>query len=156
VGRERGLQPHAANLNTGGFPCQAPVILDTFGSYVHNGQIVKSYENEEMVRYAPPEVIKTGRRCAQYVEDLMTICTSHIERFNCTTQQLVKRFCRLTFSFSMRHENIKSAVAMHIANYNFCWRIRLLDNTSKQRSTAAMMAAVVDNLWTFEDLYRHM
>ena len=88
----------------------------------------------------------------------MTICTSHIERFNCTTRQFVKRFCRLTLAFSKKLTNLEAAVAMHIANYNFCWQPAYLDPqtkkaTGKRNTPAAMRAGITDRLWTFRDLY---
>lgn len=144
---------HKPQISTDGFGAYPGAILDTFGSRVQYGQIIKAYANEEMGRYAPPEVVQSERRRVQYVENLWTICTSHIERFNCTTRQFVKRFCRLTLAFSKKLDNLKAAVAMHLANYNWCWRTRQPGNTSKLRPTAAMMAGVTDRLWSFEDLY---
>jgi IS1 family transposase len=140
-------------ISTDGFPAYPAAILDTFEGNVQYGQIIKGYENEEMGRYAPPEVVSTERRRVQYVENLRTICTSHVERFNCTTRQFVKRFCRLTLAFSKKLANLEAAVAMHVAYYNFVWRTRLPGNTSKRRPTAAMMAGVTNELWKFEDLY---
>ena len=140
-------------ISSDGWPAYPPAILDTFGSQVQYGQIVKCYANAEMGRYAPPEVVQSNRHRVQYVRNLYTICTSHIERFNCTTRQFVKRFCRLTLAFSKKLRNLKAAVAMHIANYNFCWRPRQNGNSGKLRPTPAMMAGVVDTLWKFDDLY---
>ena len=74
----------------------------------------------------------------------MTICTSHIE------------FARLTLAFSKKYENLCAAVAMHIANYNYCWRSRENDDSGKRgqlRVPAAMQAGIVDRLWKFDDLY---
>jgi hypothetical protein len=42
---------------------------------------------------------------------------------------------------------------MHIANYNFCWRMRENGNSGKLRPTPAMQAGIVESLWTFEDLF---
>ncbi len=67
----------------------------------------------------------------------------------------VKRFCRLTLAFSKKLENLEAAVAMHIANYNFCWRSRENDggHTGRKRLPAAMQAGITDRLWSFSDLY---
>lgn len=142
-------------LSTDGFNAYPNAILDVFGSYVQHGVIVKNYVNPEVGRYAPPDIVDVDRRRMQYVDDLMTICTSHVERFNCTTRQFVKRFCRLTLAFSKKLRNLEAAVAMHIANYNFCWRMRENDGqkTGRKRLPAAMQAGIVDRLWSFNDLY---
>lgn len=140
-------------ISTDGWQSYPPAILDTFDSMVQYGVIVKRYENEAMGRYAPPDVVASDRRSIQLIDDLKTICTSHVERFNCTTRQFVKRFCRLTLCFSKKLENLEAAVAMHIANYNFCWRSRLPGKTGKRRPPAAMLAGVTPRLWSFDDLY---
>ena len=109
-----------------------------------------------MGRYAPPEIVKSERRRICGIDDLMTICTSHIERFNCTTRQFVKRFTRLTLAFSKKYENLCAAVAIHIAHHNYCWRSRENDHSGKRgrlRLPAAMQIGLVDRLWKFEDLY---
>ncbi|MFO0919676.1 MAG: hypothetical protein U0872_15365 [Planctomycetaceae bacterium] len=84
-----------------------------------------------------------------------TICTSHVERFNCTTRQFVKRFCRLTLAFSKKLANMEAAVNLYVAHYNFCWRSRVNDNQGggRLRPTPAMQAGLTDRLWKMEDLY---
>jgi IS1 family transposase len=144
-------------FSTDGFNAYPNAILDIYGSTVQHGVIIKNYADEEMGRYAPPEVVGCDRRRMQYVDDLWTICTSHAERFNCTTRQWVKRFCRLTLAFSKKLRNLQAAVSMHIAAYNFTWRPAKTDpmtgKVSGRRVTPAMAAGVVDRLWTFMDLY---
>ncbi len=99
-------------------------------------------------------MMNSERHCIQCVENLWTICTNHIERFNCTTRMFVKRFCRLTFAFSKKLANLEAAVATHIAAYNFTWRSRHNDgpNSGRKRLTPAMQAGLTDRLWSFEDL----
>jgi IS1 family transposase len=130
-------------LSTDGFNAYPNAIVDVFGSYVQHGVIIKNYANPDVGRYAPPDLADCDRRRMQYVEDLWTICTSHVERFNCT------------LAFSKKLENLQAATAMHIANYNFCWRSRENDGfrTGRKRLTPAMQAGVVDTLWSFSDLY---
>jgi IS1 family transposase len=145
-------------LSTDGFNAYPNAIADVFGSYVQYGVIIKNYQNPEVGRYAPPDIVDCERRRQQYVDDLWTICTSHVERFNCTTRQFCKRFCRLTLAFSKKLENLQAATAMHIANYNFCWRSRENDGlrTGRKRPPPAMQAGIVDTLWSFADLYDHV
>jgi IS1 family transposase len=140
-------------ISTDGWSSYPAAIQDAFGSFVQYGQIIKNYANPESGRYAPPEISKCDRRRVQFIYDLATICTSHIERFNCTTRQFVKRFCRLTLAFSKKLENLEAAVAMHIANYNFCWRPRENGKSGRKRPTPVMAAGVVNRLWSFEDLF---
>jgi hypothetical protein len=140
-------------LSTDGFNCYPNAIYNQFGSLANHGVIIKSYSNPEVGRYAPSDLAGTDRRGIMGITDLMTICTSHIERFNCTTRQFVKRFTRLTLAFSKKLENLKASVSLHVAHYNFCWRLRENGKSGRYRPTPAMMAGVVDTLWKMEDLY---
>jgi hypothetical protein len=68
----------------------------------------------------------------------------------------MKRFTRLSLGFSKKLENHAAACAMFIAYYDFVWRTRFPDNSGrpgKLRPTAAMMAGVVDTLWSFDNFY---
>ncbi len=65
----------------------------------------------------------------------------------------MKRFTRLTLAFSKKLRNLKAAVAMHIAHYDFCWRPRENGNSGRKRLTPAMQAGIIDRLWKIEDLY---
>ena len=130
-------------------------IQDVFGSYVQHGVIIKNYVDPNVGRYTPPEIKDCDRRRIQFVEDLWTICTSHVERFNCTTRMFVKRFCRLTLAFSKKLANLNAAVSLYIAYYNWCWRSRENDGpkAGRFRLTPAMQAGLADRLWKIEDLY---
>ena len=58
----------------------------------------------------------------------------------------MRRFTRLTNAFSKKIENLRAAVALHFAHYNFV-RIH-----STLRTTPAMAAGVTKELWTIRDL----
>jgi insertion element IS1 protein InsB len=45
--------------------------------------------------------------------------TNHVDRFNCTLQQLVSRLVRATLSFSKKLTNHIEAIKYFICNYNF-------------------------------------
>jgi hypothetical protein len=72
--------------------------------------------------------------------------TSHVERNNLTIRTFMKRFTRLALGFSKKLANLESAVHLHMAYYNFCWR------PGKMRITPAMAACVTNGLWSFADL----
>ena len=74
------------------------------------------------------------------------ICTSHVERSNLTMRTFLRRMTRLCLGFSKKLENLKAAVALYFAHYNFC-RIH-----GTLRVTPAMEAGLTDHVWTLEEL----
>jgi hypothetical protein len=82
-----------------------------------------------------------------------TICTSHVERLNGTQRLFMKRLNRLTVCFSKKLRNLEAAFAMFAAYYNYVWRTRKPDKTSKLRPTAAMRAGLTDHLWNFDTFF---
>ena len=119
-----------------------------FGADVDYGQIVKFYEAEPVGagRYSPPHVISAERSAIAGHPDLDQISTSFVERQNLTMRMQIRRFTRLTNAFSKKLENLKAAVALHFAHYNFV-RIH-----STIRMTPAMAAGVTKELWSIRDL----
>ena len=69
-----------------------------------------------------------------------------IERQNLTIRMQVRRFTRLTNGFSKKLDNLKAALALHFAWYNFVRIHRSL------RVTPAMAAGVTDRAWALEEL----
>jgi hypothetical protein len=128
-------------------------IGTAFGGKARHGVLVKNYVNPEVGRYAPPDLIQTHRIDIEGIDDLATICTSHIERHNLSVRTFMRRFTRLTLGFSKKLDNLKAAVAIHVAYYNFCWRLRLPGKSGKLRPAPAMDAGPTDRLWSLEDLY---
>ena len=58
----------------------------------------------------------------------------------------MRRFTRLTNGFSKKVENLRAAVSLHFAHYNFVRQHKSLC------ITPAMAAGVSDRLWTLEEL----
>jgi hypothetical protein len=58
----------------------------------------------------------------------------------------LRRFTRLTNAFSKKLENLKAALSLHFAWYNFC-RVH-----STLRVTPAMAAGVTETVWPLEFL----
>jgi len=60
----------------------------------------------------------------------------------------LRRLTRLTNGFSRKLENLKAAIALHFAYYNFC-RVH-----SSLRVTPAMEAGLADHVWSVAELLR--
>ncbi len=123
-------------------------IEEAFGYDVDYGQIVKSYEAEQVGpgRYSPPKVTSTEKSTVSGNPDISKISTSYVERQNLTMRMSIRRFTRLTNAFSKKVENLKTAVALHFAHYNFV-RIH-----STLKVTPVMEAKVDNRLWSIGDL----
>jgi IS1 family transposase len=140
-------------ISTDGWQSYPPAIAAAFGSCVNYGQIIKSFQPDEQPgRYGPPAMVEADRRRVVGVEDLTTVCTSHVERNNASIRLFIKRFSRLTFAFSKKLENLVAAISLHVAYFNFCWRMRENEG-GRYRLTPAMQAGIVGTLWNIEDLY---
>lgn len=119
-----------------------------FGGNVDYAQIVKSYEAEPIGpgRYSPPKVISTAKQHIIGNPNPDRICTSYVERQNLTVRMQSRRFTRLTNAFSKKIENLKAAVALHFAHYNF---VRIHGTL---RITPAMAAGITDHVWSLEEI----
>jgi hypothetical protein len=47
------------------------------------------------------------------------VCTSHVERHKLSMRMQLRRLTRLTNAFSKKWENLKAALAVYFAHYNF-------------------------------------
>lgn len=121
-----------------------------FGADADYGQIVKIYEGEPVGpgRYSPPHVVSAKRTAISGNPNLKHISTSLVERQNLTIRMSMRRFTRFTNAFSKKIENLRAAVALHFAHYNFV-RVH-----SSLRVTPAMAAGVTDHLWSISELMR--
>ena len=70
--------------------------------------------------YAPPVVIGVTQVIVNGSPNKANISTSFVERPNLTIRMMCRRLTRLTNAFSKKLENLKEAMALHFANYNFC------------------------------------
>jgi hypothetical protein len=71
---------------------------------------------------------------------------SHIERQNLTLRMQIRRLTRLTNAFSKKLDNLKAALALHFAYYNFCRVHKTL------QVTPAMEAVITGHIWTLTEL----
>jgi hypothetical protein len=142
-----GFGDDRPQLSTDGFTPYQAAIRRHFSGSVRHGVLIKKYTDKDTGRYAPPPLVGTERVNINGINNVATICTSHVERCNLTIRTFMKRFTRLALGFSKKLENLTAATAIHVAVYNFC-RIH-----STIRCTPAMAAGVVDRLWSMDDLY---
>jgi hypothetical protein len=60
----------------------------------------------------------------------------------------MRRLTRLTNAFSKKLDNLKAAIALHFAFYNFCRVHKSL------RVTPAMQAGLTDHVWSVAELLK--
>lgn len=135
-------------LSTDGLNSYVDAVERAFGTDVDYGQAVKFYEAEPIGpgRYSPPRVVAMEQTVVAGSPDPAHISTSIVERQNLTMRMNMRRFTRLTNAFSKKLDNLKAAVGLHFAHYNFV-RVH-----SKVRTSPAMAAGVASTLWTLEEL----
>jgi hypothetical protein len=120
------------------------------------GQVVKFYEAEPVGRgrYSPPHVVGAERSVIAGNPNPAHISTSLIERQNLTMRMSMRRFTRLTNAFSKKVENLRAAVSLHFAHYNFV-RVQKLESaigcgrsTNWSSGRPDKMAVQIDGLGT--------
>src|SRR5207302_5626243 len=94
----------------------------------------------------PSPIIEVISKVKQGEPDEDRISTSYVERQNLTIRMAIRRFTRLTNAFSKKLENLKAAIALHFAYYNFCRVHQTL------RVTPCMEAKVTDHVWSIAEL----
>jgi IS1 family transposase len=113
-------------------------LVKLFGDY---GQ----HDSPE-ARYSPSGLTEVISKIVDGRPDPDHISTSFVERQNLTMRMAIRRFTRLTNAFSKKLVNLKAAVALHFAYYNFCRVHKSL------RVTPAMEAGLTDHVWTIAEL----
>ncbi len=143
-----GRLDNRVQLSSDSMSAYVDAVESAFGANVDYGQVVKAYEAEPLGpgRYSPPKVIRADRIVISGTPAKSKISTSYIERQNLTMRMQMRRFTRLTNAFSKKLENLKAAVALHFAHYNFVRIHKTL------RVTPAMEAGVTNRLWSIGDL----
>jgi transposase-like protein/IS1 family transposase len=136
-------------LSTDGFNAYPAAVEEHLGGRVDYGQIVKVFGPETVDserRYSPPAIISAEKIVISGAPEEERICTSHVERTNLHIRMQMRRFTRLTNAFSRKRDNLRAALALHFAAYNFTWMHRTI------RCTPAMAAGIARAPWTVRDL----
>jgi transposase-like protein/IS1 family transposase len=146
-----GRLANQIQLTTDGFPFYRNAVADTFGLDVDFAQLVKlfgdfgQFDSPEG-RYSPPRIAEVISKVRIGHPSVSDISTSFVERQNLTMRMQLRRLTRLTNAFSKKLANLKAAVALHFAYYNFC-RVH-----SSLRVTPAMEAGLTDHIWSIAEL----
>jgi IS1 family transposase len=121
-----------------------------FGADVDYAQLIKLFGEvpHPAGRYSPAQIQGTKTFCCTGKPDPKHISTSYVERQNLTMRMSMKRFARLSNSFSKKAENHAHSVAIHFMHYNF---VRIHQTL---RVTPAMAAGVTPKLWSLTDMVR--
>lgn len=137
-------------ITTDGFRFYVNAIERSFGADVDFAQLVKLYgdygQHDSATKYSPSPILEVISKVKQGNPDEDHISTSYVERQNLTMRMQMRRFTRLTNAFSKKLDNLKFAVALHFAFYNFCRVHKTL------RVTPAMEAGITDHVWTVQEL----
>lgn len=138
----------STQVSTDGYSPYIPAIQSHFGFRAIHAEIIKTYnsENPGMGRYAPPKIASVQIKERWGVPNRSRISTSYVERNNWTIRCSIKRFTRLTNAFSRKLENLRAAVSLWFAYYNFC-RVH-----GSLRITPAMAAGISDHIWSLEEV----
>lgn len=133
-------------LSSDGFYGYMEAVRKVFAFDVDYGQVQKIYgpgegENGRHSQcIGSQKVMMIGR---PVIDD---ISTSLIERQNLTMRMSMRRYTRRTNAYSKKLLNLRAAVALNYAYYNFCRVHHTI------RVTPAMEAGVADRVWEIEDL----
>ncbi len=136
-------------LTTDGFaPYRDAVDEAWHGTGVDFAQLVKVYEGERAgeARYSPPKIKAAIPIPIMGNPKIEFISTSYVERQNLTIRMQVRRFTRLTNAFSKKLCNLKAALALHFAHYNF------VRPHSKHGVAPAVAAGLEGYTWSLGDL----
>jgi transposase-like protein/IS1 family transposase len=137
-------------ITTDGFAQYRDAIEMELGhNHVDFAQLIKVYATPDSHehRYSPPVVVDIITNVISGNPDPKRICTSIVERQNLTIRMQMRRFTRLTNAFSKKWENLKAALGLFFAFYNFC-----RPHSSLKKATPAMASGLTDHVWSIREV----
>ena len=143
---------HRVQMTTDGHKPYLTVVEPLFGADgIDFAMLHKLYgadSRDTEARYSPAVCTAIDKRviCGEAEEAL--ISTSYVERANLTMRMGMRRFTRLTNTFSKRMENHVHAVSLHFMHYNFGRPHQTLTKRYGKPTTPAMAAGVADHPWS--------
>lgn len=136
-------------LTTDGLGLYVSAVEDMLWPRVDYAQLVKIYRTPKNTGpdwYGTGQITETVPTPVMGEPEPRYISTSHVERSNLSLRMHLRRFTRLTNAFSKKLENLKAAVSLYMAWYNFC-RVH-----ATLRVTPAMQSGLTDHVWTIAEL----
>ncbi len=97
-------------------------------------------------KYSPGRITEVISKIRDGRPDPEHISTSYVERSNLSLRMHLRRFTRLTNAYSKKLDNLKAAVCLWFAYYNFC-RVH-----QSLRITPAVQAGLTDHVWNITEL----
>jgi hypothetical protein len=138
-------------LTSDGMSGYPAAVQKHFGDRVDFAVLNKSYEGgvtavEAKRRYSPAVCVGATKNVVCGSPELKNVSTSHVERANLSMRMGMRRFTRLTNSFSKKIENHMHAISFYFMVYNFV----KVHGTVKV--TPAIAAGVTTIQWSMEDI----
>ncbi|MGI9104078.1 MAG: IS1 family transposase [Terriglobales bacterium] len=136
-------------LTTDGFHFYERAVENIFAGQADFAQLVKlygDYGQHGYERYSPGRITEVISKVRDGNPDPKHISTSYIERSNLSLRMGVRRFTRLTNAYSKKLANLKAALTLWFAFYNYC-RVH-----TSLRVTPAMQAGLTDHVWSVGEL----
>jgi len=96
--------------------------------------------------YTPTKVLDAITSPSQRQTPRLSVSTSSCRASQSDRAMHLRRFTRLTNAFSKKLDNLKAAVSLYMAFYNFVRVHQAL------RVTPAMQAGLTDHIWTMQEL----
>jgi len=137
-------------LTTDGFHSYERGVENVFAGQADFAQLIKLYgdlgQHDNESRYSPPRITEVISKIRDGRPDPKHISTSFVERSNLSLRMHLRRYTRLTNAFSKNLDNLKAAVTLYVAYYNFCRVHQTL------RVTPAMEAGIASEIWSLDRL----
>ncbi len=146
---KRTLNGNRVHLTTDGYSPYVDAVRKAFGSEIDYGQIMRTYKTNPHTgrdRYRPADFVVLTPIVINGNPDAERMSTSYVERQNLTMRMQLRRFTRLRNGFSKKLENLKAALALHFAWYNF---VRVHQSL---KTTPAAAAGITHGPWKMSDL----